>query len=129
MSTTTTTTTSSSGKQLTLFITMKIKPDKIEEWKEAHKPVWAATASEPEQLFFDLFEDPTDPGTFRFIEVWSKDREWFEKEQFTKDYYKTLWPKSQPLWREPVQVEYYERSGDGLMTYRQEFLDLGEKMG
>ncbi|KAM3414352.1 hypothetical protein BST61_g10998 [Cercospora zeina] len=120
---------SSSEKQLTLFITMKIQPDKIEEWKEAHRPVWAAIALEPEQIFFDLFEDPSDPGTFRFIEVWSKDREWFEKEQFTKDYYKKLWPKSQPLWREPVQVEFYERSGDGLMTYRQEFLDLGRKMG
>ncbi|GIZ48729.1 hypothetical protein CKM354_001177900 [Cercospora kikuchii] len=119
---------SGSGKQLTLFVTMKIKPDRIEEWKEAHRPVWAATAAEPEQIFFDLFEDPKDPGTFRFIEVWSKDREWFEKEQFTKDYYKTLWPKSEPTWREPVQVEYYERSGDGLMTYRQGYLDLGKKM-
>lgn len=27
------------GKQLTLFITFKIQPDRIEEWKEAHRPV------------------------------------------------------------------------------------------
>ncbi|USW56080.1 Putative antibiotic biosynthesis monooxygenase domain-containing protein [Septoria linicola] len=115
------------AKQLTLFVTFKIQPDRIEEFKEAHRPVWAACAAEPECLFFDVFQDPQAPGTFRFVEIWSKDREWFEKEQFTKPYYATLWPKSEPTWAAPVEVEYFERTGDG-STYRKEFLNLGTRI-
>ncbi|KAL9531324.1 putative monooxygenase [Sphaerulina musiva] len=109
------------GKQLTLFITFKIQPDRIEEWKEAHRPVWAETAAEPECLSMDIFQDPKNPGTFRFVETWAKDREWFEKEQFTKPYYATLWPKSQPTWSAPVEVEFFERSGDGDL-HREKYL-------
>ncbi|KAI5363748.1 hypothetical protein Slin14017_G057120 [Septoria linicola] len=102
------------AKQLTLFVTFKIQPDRIEEFKEAHRPVWAACAAEPECLFFDVFQDPQAPGTFRF-------------EQFTKPYYATLWPKSEPTWAAPVEVEYFERTGDG-STYRKEFLNLGTRI-
>lgn len=116
------------GKQLTLFVTFKIKPDKIEDFKAAHRPVWAACAAEPECLFFDVFQDPTEPGRFRFVEVWAKDREWFEKEQITKPYYATLWPQSTPTWEEEVKIEYYEREGEGCI-YKQEFLDQGKNMG
>ena len=62
------------------------------------------------------------------MEVWSKDRKWFEEEQLTKPYYATLWPKSEPTWEEPPKLEYYEREGEGCI-YKQEFLDLGVKMG
>ncbi|KAK4613840.1 hypothetical protein CLAFUW4_09231 [Fulvia fulva] len=58
-----------SGKQLTLFVTLKIKPSLIEEFKAAHRPVWAACAKEPECLFFDVFQDPAEPDKFRFVEV------------------------------------------------------------
>jgi hypothetical protein len=65
-------------KQLTLFVTFTIDPAKIETWKEAHRPVWAACAAEPECLLFDVFQDPASPGTMRLVEVWSEGREWFE---------------------------------------------------
>lgn len=83
--------------------------------------VWAETAAEPECLSMDIFQDPKNPGTFRFVETWAKDREWFEKEQFTKPYYATLWPKSQPTWSAPVEVEFFERSGDGDL-HREKYL-------
>jgi quinol monooxygenase YgiN len=89
---------SNPSKQLTLFITFTIDPSKIETWKEAHRPVWAACAAEPECLLFDVFEDPAAPGTMRLVEVWSEGREWFETKQLTKPYYKTMWEKSKPTW-------------------------------
>jgi quinol monooxygenase YgiN len=117
-----------SPKQLTIFITFKIQPDKIEEWKQAHRPVWAACAAEPECLFFDVVQDPTEPGRFRFVETWSKDKEWFEKEQMTKPYYAPMWPLSKATWEEEPKVEFFERLGEG-SVYRQEFLDQGRKTG
>jgi quinol monooxygenase YgiN len=87
--------------------------------------VWAACSKEPECLFFDLFQ--TEENTFRFVEIWSKDKAWFETEQMTKDYYTEMWPKSQPLWEEPPKIEYYERVGEASI-FRQEYLDGGKKM-
>ncbi len=85
-------------KQLTLFVTIQVAPRDIEAFKAAHRPVWAACANEPECLLFDVFQDPETPGRFRFVEVWSESREWFEQKQLTKPYYETLWQISKPLW-------------------------------
>ena len=78
-------------KQLTLMVHLRVHPSDASKLVEAHKPVWAACATEPECLFFDVFQDLEDKGKFRFVELWSKDREWFEKEQLTKGYYEGLW--------------------------------------
>jgi len=66
-------------KQLTLFVTFQVASANIEKFKEAHRPVWKACSEEPECLLFDVFQHPDQPGRFRFVEVWSKGREWFEK--------------------------------------------------
>jgi quinol monooxygenase YgiN len=115
------------SKQLTLFVTFHIKPNMIEEFKAAHRPVWEACASEPNCLFFDVFQDPEIPGRFRFVEVWNGSRQWFEEEQLTKPYYTTLWPKSKPTWEKDVQLEYFEREGEG-SVYRKKYLDCGKLM-
>lgn len=66
-------------KQMTLFVTITVSPENIEKFKEAHRPVWKACSEEPECLLFDVFQDSEVPGRFRFVEVWSKGKEWFEK--------------------------------------------------
>jgi quinol monooxygenase YgiN len=65
-------------KQLTLFVEFRVEPKDVPAFKDAHRPVWAACAAEPECLFFDVFQDPETPGRFRFVGVWSEGREWFE---------------------------------------------------
>lgn len=75
-----------------------------------------------------MFQDPKEPGTFRFMEVWSKSKDWFEKEQMTKPYYATMFPKSEKTWIEPPKMEFFERDGES-SVYRQEYLDGGKKMG
>jgi quinol monooxygenase YgiN len=67
------------SKQLTLFVTFTIHPQHIEEWKAAHRPVWASCAVEPKCLLFDVFADPERLGRFRLIEVWIHTKESFEK--------------------------------------------------
>ncbi|KAJ7131729.1 hypothetical protein C8R43DRAFT_1024410 [Mycena crocata] len=67
-------------------------------------------------LFFDVLSDPSKPGRFRLIELWSKDRAWFEKEQLTKPYYAELWAKrrpTRPTWERELELEYFERLGEG----------------
>ena len=113
--------------QLTVFVTFKIQPSRIEEFKAAHRTVWDACAAEPECLLFDVFQDPKRPGVFRFVEVWAATREWFETQQITKPYYDALWPKSKPTWEEKASIEFFEREGEGC-SFRQGYLDGGRKM-
>lgn len=108
-------------KNLTLFVTFHIKPDQIEQWKAAHRPVWAACAAEPECIYFEVFENPSKPGQMRLVEVWNESREWFETQQLTKPYYATLWEKSKPTWEKEIEIEYFERLGEG-MSFKEEFL-------
>ena len=112
----------STGKQLTLFVDFYIKQDRVDEFKEAHRPVWAACAREPECLLFDVFQDPLQPGHFRFVEVWNASREWFETKQLTKPYYATLWEKSEPTYERERELQYFEREGEGC-SYRKGYLD------
>lgn len=114
-----------SAPQLTLFVTFHIKPDLIETFKSAHRPVWAACAEEPECVLFDVFQDPSEPGKFRFIEVWSASREWFENVQLAKPYYAELWAKSKPTWEKQMTMEYFERLGEGF-TLKKGYLEHGD---
>lgn len=107
--------------QLTLFVTFHIQPDRIEEWKVAHRPVWKACAAEPECLYFDVFHDPEVMGRFRLVEVWKMARVQFEEEQLTKPYYEVLWQQSKPTWLHDMEIEYMERLGEGT-SWKHEFL-------
>lgn len=144
-------TTPASSKQLTLFVTFFIQPHLVSQWKEAHRPVWAACAAEPKCLLFDVFSEPenyaakssaqadtlakkagvnTEPEyvRFRLVEVWDADKDWFEREQLTKPYYETLWKGSRPTWAKEMEIEWFEREGEGC-SYKQQYLVGGKKMG
>ncbi|KAL4862685.1 hypothetical protein BDV12DRAFT_202812 [Aspergillus spectabilis] len=74
----TSTLTTYTGKQFTIFVTLRVAPENIEKFKAVHRPLWKYVAEEPECLLFDVFEDLDAPGRFRFVEVWNQSREWFE---------------------------------------------------
>ncbi|KIX99951.1 uncharacterized protein Z520_04589 [Fonsecaea multimorphosa CBS 102226] len=117
-----------SKKQLTLFVDFHIHPSRIDAFKAAHRPVWAACAAEPECLLFDVFHSADDPTHFRFVEVWAADREWFETKQLTKPYYASLWERSRPTWLREVEIQYFEREGEGC-CFREGYLAGGRRMG
>ena len=127
MSFSTLTTSAKPQPQLALFVTLRVAPHNAEALATAHRPVWAACAAEPECLVFDVWQDPEDRGRFKFFEVWSKDREWFESEQMTKPYYAALWERSKPLWIEDIKIEYMESFGEGRIL-RREYIEGGTMM-
>ena len=84
------TTSTKQPTQLALFVTLHVRPEDAEALAAAHRPVWAACAAEPECLVFDVWQDPLDRGHFKFFEVWSRDREWFERVSFPKPLLRVL---------------------------------------
>jgi quinol monooxygenase YgiN len=135
---------------LTLFVDFYICPHLIEAWKEGHRPVWAACAQEPECLLFDVvrplfpirgllasknsililpqFNDSSDPGHFRLVEVWNATKEWFVEKQLTKPYYAELWAKTEWTYRKDRRIGYMERLGEGF-SWRREYLVSGSLVG
>jgi quinol monooxygenase YgiN len=107
--------------QLTLFVDFFIQPHLIDQWKQGHRPVWAACAHEPNCLLFDVFSDPDDPGHFTLVEVWSATKQWFLEVQMQKEYYAELWRKTEHTYRAPRIVRFAERLGEGA-SYRRGYL-------
>ena len=114
--------------QITLFVDFYIQPSRIEDWKQAHRPVWAAVSREPECILFDVFHNLDDEGHFRLIEVWAASKEWFATKQLTKPYYDELWAKSEPTYRKERRIEYLERLGEG-GSYKKVYLEGAKCMG
>jgi len=99
----------SSNIQLTLHVTIKVAPHNVQNFLDALRPCWECCIQEPENLFFDVYHSPSEPGVFRFVEVWSKDREWFVEHQITKSYYGPYIALTQPMWLEPREIAFSER--------------------
>lgn len=63
------------------------------------------------------------------MEIWSKDREWFENVQMKKEYYAEMFPKSEKTWTEPPKMEFFERAEEeGVCIFREGFLEGGRRM-
>jgi quinol monooxygenase YgiN len=59
--------------------------------------------------FFDVFHDPTSPGTFRFVECWTGDEKWFWEVQFKRPYYEPYLAITEPMWIVPREMMFAER--------------------
>ena len=86
------------SKQLSLHVTIQVAPHNVDAFLEALRPCWAGCVAEEENIFFDVFQDPETPGRFHFVELWSKDKEWFFEVQFKKPYYKPYLDITVPMW-------------------------------
>lgn len=86
------------AKQLSLHVTIQVAPHNVDAFLEALRPCWAGCVAEEENLFFDVFQDPETPGRFHFVELWSKDKEWFFEVQLKKPYYKPYLDITVPMW-------------------------------
>lgn len=127
-------------KQLFLVVEWVIKPDRVDEWLEAEYEAWKAVHAMPECLYFEILRDPERPNRFRFLEAWSKDREWFDNVLVKTDIYATLAAKTlgADITEEPLKIEYYERFGNHISEklgnevngsiFRKGYLDGGKLM-
>lgn len=69
-----------------LFVTLKVKPDKLAAYLEAMRLEAAGARGEPGNLGFDLFGDAADAGTLYLLEHWAS-RAALEQEHARQPYY------------------------------------------
>ena len=62
---------------ISLHLTITVSPENSEKFLSHFKPVFEAVTAEPDCTYFEVFQDPSQPGTFQIVENWSRDLEWF----------------------------------------------------
>jgi quinol monooxygenase YgiN len=80
-------------KGVTFSLKCKVDPMNIVKFTEALRKCWEST----ECLYFEVFHSPTEIGTFRLVEIWTKDLEWIEKHHLPRDYYQQYRKIVEPL--------------------------------
>lgn len=60
---------------ISLHVNITVAPENVDKFLAAFKTCFDAVTAEPECTFFEVFHDVDNPGTFRFVENWSKDKE------------------------------------------------------
>jgi hypothetical protein len=90
-------------------------------------------------VYFEVFQNPQNPGEIRFIEHWNASVEWFatvsllytwtwkcrregadvnlkvlmkKQIQAQKDYYKPYQAVTEPMWIKPRELEIWSRKGE-----------------
>ncbi|KAJ5642199.1 hypothetical protein N7490_006199 [Penicillium lividum] len=94
-----------------LHVTVYIDPSNVETFFKHFKPIYDAVVAEPECRFFEVYQDPADPGTLSWVENWNVTPEWFMENQVTKDYYKPYFAATEPLFVKPREFKIYNRLG------------------
>ncbi len=61
-----------------LLVTITIDPANTDEFLKGFRTCYDRCVEEPECLSFEVFRSQDALGRFRFLEIWSKDRKWFE---------------------------------------------------
>ena len=62
---------------ISLHVTITVAPENAEKFLDAFKTCFDLVTKEPQCTFFEVFRDPETPGRFKWVENWSKGREWF----------------------------------------------------
>lgn len=61
----------------TLVVNATVQPDKLDEFLEHFWKVVKLVSAEPECLSFEVFRYPEEPNKLKWVENWSKSKEWF----------------------------------------------------
>lgn len=62
---------------LSLHVVITIAPENVDKFLDHLKPAYDKVCAEPENVYFEVFQDPERPGRFKFVEHWNCTREWF----------------------------------------------------
>ena len=63
-------------EHISLHVSIWIAPSNVPKFLEMWDPVFKAVTSEPNCLYFEMFQDPDDPGHFTWVENWDATVEW-----------------------------------------------------
>ena len=62
---------------ISLHLTITVAPEKSEEFLSHFKPIFDVVTAEADCTYFEVFQNPSQPGTFQIVENWSRDLDWF----------------------------------------------------
>lgn len=66
------------GPTLSLHVRIVVAPENVEPFLSHLKPIYDLVAAEPECVFFEVYQNPSTPGDFKFVETWHASGEWFQ---------------------------------------------------
>ncbi|KAJ5523851.1 hypothetical protein N7494_010501 [Penicillium frequentans] len=97
------------ASSFSLHIKIYIDPSNVGKFLEHFKPVYDAVVKEPECRFFELYQDPANPGTLTWVENWNATTQWFMENQMTKAYYEPYLAATEPMFVKPREFKIYNR--------------------
>jgi quinol monooxygenase YgiN len=53
-----------------VHVTITIAPENVPKFFEAFRPVFDIVSAEPECTYFEVFQDPKEPGVISWVENW-----------------------------------------------------------
>ena len=62
---------------MSLHVSVTVAPENAEKFLAALRPCLDAVIKEPECIFFEVYQDPEKSGRFKWVEDWTKDKDWF----------------------------------------------------
>ncbi|KAJ5088626.1 hypothetical protein N7456_012242 [Penicillium angulare] len=103
---------------ISLHVTIYIDPSNVEKFFEYMKPAYDAVIAEPECRFFEIYQDPKEPGTLSWVENWDATPEWLVQTQLQRDYYKPYMAATEPMFVKPREYKLYKRLGKPFYTVK-----------
>lgn len=101
---------------ISIQVDIYIKPNEFEEYLRVFKPFYDKITQENELTYFEVFQEGMDqqegdgdPGHIRFIECFSKDRDWFLNEFRKRDYIQEYEKATKHFWIAPRSWLIYDR--------------------
>ncbi|KAL2267794.1 hypothetical protein VTJ83DRAFT_5071 [Remersonia thermophila] len=96
---------------ITLFLTLHILPEKLDEFMELFEPLVKQVVAEPECRSFHVYKDPQSPGTLAIVEHWNATPEWLMTVQVKKEYYRENFAKTEPMFAKPREIRMLQPLG------------------
>ncbi|KAL4780398.1 hypothetical protein BJX76DRAFT_360893 [Aspergillus varians] len=91
--------------------TVTIAPENLPKFMEAFQPLYDQVAAEPECTFFEVFQQPDNPGVISWVENWTRPAEWLMQNQLPKDYYRSYFAVTEAMYVKPREIRIFKRLG------------------
>lgn len=91
--------------QRIIHATLFLKPEKVDEFKQAVKSIIDSSNMEPGCIRYELFQNPFDETNFIFVEVW-KDQAAIEA-HFKMPYFIAWGPKTADWYAKPTELAIF----------------------
>ncbi|KAI5361661.1 Putative antibiotic biosynthesis monooxygenase domain-containing protein [Septoria linicola] len=101
-----------------LHVTVHVAEDNLPAFFEAMKPVFDRVAAEPECLYFEIFQDPAEPGKISWVENWNASPQWLFDVQLQKEYYKPYFAATLPMYVKEREFRILKRLGPEFLVQK-----------